>query len=1413
MKTRRIICVYQLSLCCLLAAASAASATTWYVATNGLDTANDGTNGWGDAFATISNAVEHAVTAIEFKLQESGRVSLAVYDAGGRQVRTLLNAEPKEKGRHVVPWDGLDRDGKPLPKGEYTWKLLKSQGLQAEYLMMLGTSTGLNQWPGQHNGPISIACDGESIVVGGAPEGSPLLASVGLDGKFNWNRGQFAAPEAAVDAAMDGERLYSLQSSAILHVLQKSTGENVLGTNQQAIVYGLTLPIRQLEPIAATAQEVVKIEIPVGETLPYLIRKRYLVRMTVGQNEKSNTVIGCKINGQWFGFYGLKPGEKRQMIGPTAYTTPNPADPVDGKIVMEFNFKPSQPGAQWYASEMELVAPVERIDARAGALVATFPAADTLAWVDPDTGKLLEQEKVPDLRDVALLDAHTALVISGDSILKVGRDGTSTPVVTGLTEPTRLAWDSASTTLWVVEGGTSQQIKRYGIDFKLQDALGQVGGRKLGLYQPQDFQMVGGIDGDGRGGFVICEADSAPRRTAHFDRNGKLLREWYGGQQFYTFAAPDPEDPTLVWMDSHWGYLMQVKVDYAKKDWTVRACYRWASEIDPQFFTHYKMARRMIPIRLDMKGDGKKETYLWSDAHYGLLLKVDETAGVLRPVAGLGLLDVGPYPFKPFDQLPLVWQDAARKFSPKISNDNANRLLRGFGWADANGDNQMQSDELRLIPSDGHGFGGSSSSCLFIDDALNLYQGRGYHGENQPAWARFPAQGRTPTGAPIWDWSNSVAGATSPFASTVSLLREPEGAMYTVSQSGGDGYVGQGVYNPGHGWNWPANLIDATAICKWDKEGKLLWQVGPHASRKPQKPGELHCPVYLAGRVNGAIGVCDKIVSPCEFWSEDGLYIGGLLDRRANDGLPARAYAWWRGDMAKGDSFDNMATFQYDMILGGSLTKLANGEVVFFGCGWNNVPVYRVKGWDQIWRQQGTVRLAGNAPYAILKGQGLAGEYFSTDRVTETPVFIQTAPRLWFEPARKGFAWPTAEGKPAVVAARWTGMVEPKFSEEYTLSMYAKGNVRLWLGGKLLVEADGKAGAFHKAFAEPVRLTAGQPYALKVEWTGAPDGECHLNWESLSQPIEHIPAAALYPEPPSKLPVVSVRSSVAEVARPTPNTPGGDADWTVSRDTAGTLPLEVGLEWRGTAAVARDYTSLPVRVTIPAGKTEVRLPVRLIKSNALSPQRELTLAPVVAGHYLLDGTTGVASLTIRDSRNRKLDVTQVTVAGEHMGSVNISIALNQASLTNLVNGSGLDREANPAVHDTDIKNAWHGSWSDPDQTVLTFDLGESCAVSDIRIWNLNSRSAHGQGWGRGPTVWSAAKQIRLSIGEQAGGPLTDLGEFKLHEPSGDRPDGGDLIAMGRNARYVRIHFARPHDSPTIGLAEVEFYGSPNQQKL
>jgi hypothetical protein len=50
-----------------------------------------------------------------------------------------------------------------------------------------------------------------------------------------------------------------------------------------------------------------------------------------------------------------------------------------------------------------------------------------------------------------------------------------------------------------------------------------------------------------------------------------------------------------------------------------------------------------------------------------------------------------------------------------------------------------------------------------------------------------------------------------------------------------------------------------------------------------------------------------------------------------------------------------------------------------------------------------------------------------------------------------------------------------------------------------------------------VTLQAGRKRLMRVEWEGDPgrEGEFHLNRESVSQLIEHVPNECLYPETPT----------------------------------------------------------------------------------------------------------------------------------------------------------------------------------------------------------------------------------------------------------------------------------------------------------
>ncbi|MGB2822093.1 MAG: FlgD immunoglobulin-like domain containing protein, partial [Phycisphaerae bacterium] len=99
-----------------------------------------GTPGVSLAMALALCTGDCAGLVISYTLRQQGRVSLAIYDGEGVQVRTLMSAVGQHAGEHTVVWDGLDRRGLPVPAGEYTWKLLRTEGLRSRYVMSLGTS-------------------------------------------------------------------------------------------------------------------------------------------------------------------------------------------------------------------------------------------------------------------------------------------------------------------------------------------------------------------------------------------------------------------------------------------------------------------------------------------------------------------------------------------------------------------------------------------------------------------------------------------------------------------------------------------------------------------------------------------------------------------------------------------------------------------------------------------------------------------------------------------------------------------------------------------------------------------------------------------------------------------------------------------------------------------------------------------------------------------------------------------------------------------------------------------------------------------------------------------------------------------------------------------------------------------------
>jgi hypothetical protein len=143
------------------------------------------------------------------------------------------------------------------------------------------------------------------------------------------------------------------------------------------------------------------------------------------------------------------------------------------------------------------------------------------------------------------------------------------------------------------------------------------------------------------------------------------------------------------------------------------------------------------------------------------------------------------------------------------------------------------------------------------------------------------------------------------------------------------------------------------------------------------------------------------------------------------------------------------------------------------------------------------------------QGTGLLGEYFSWGQF-EKPTFRRLDSRVRFD-------WGTARPGPGLnqdhFQVRWTGLVQPQFSERYLFELVADDGVRLWVDGQLLVD-QWVTRSEQTTMRGEITLEAGRNYDLTLEYfESSGKAFVSLYWQSDSQPREIIPASQLYPPP------------------------------------------------------------------------------------------------------------------------------------------------------------------------------------------------------------------------------------------------------------------------------------------------------------
>jgi concanavalin A-like lectin/glucanase superfamily protein/PA14 domain-containing protein/glycosyl hydrolase family 2 len=215
-------------------------------------------------------------------------------------------------------------------------------------------------------------------------------------------------------------------------------------------------------------------------------------------------------------------------------------------------------------------------------------------------------------------------------------------------------------------------------------------------------------------------------------------------------------------------------------------------------------------------------------------------------------------------------------------------------------------------------------------------------------------------------------------------------------------------------------------------------------------------------------------------------------------------------------------------------------------------------------------------------------------------------------------------GRSDDVTVRWTGRIEPEFSETYTFSMIGDNGFRLWVDGRLIIN-NWLDNWDVEQIGEPISLQAGQKYDIKVEYFEHNGGSnLRLRWQSASQPKEIVPPEAFY--------------------LPEGFNPPGPESASLAADGT-TLTLDLGEALGRVPGSAVDHfhvtvggTEWPVRRA--DGRRTTRLPERMpVESLAVAPGDSsmlvLTLSvpiPGQAGNTVRVAYDGEGGVTFADGR-------------------------------------------------------------------------------------------------------------------------------------------------------------------------------------
>jgi glucose/arabinose dehydrogenase len=147
----------------------------------------------------------------------------------------------------------------------------------------------------------------------------------------------------------------------------------------------------------------------------------------------------------------------------------------------------------------------------------------------------------------------------------------------------------------------------------------------------------------------------------------------------------------------------------------------------------------------------------------------------------------------------------------------------------------------------------------------------------------------------------------------------------------------------------------------------------------------------------------------------------------------------------------------------------------------------------------------------VALGTGLTARYFtlSNKTFTGTPALTRTDAVINFD---WGQATPNSLISADNFTVRWTGKVQPQYTEQYTFYTTSDDGIRLWVNNVLLIDKWFDQGP-NVEWTGKINLIAGQQYDIKVEYyDNLGRAMARVAWSSTNTAKQVVPTSQLFPE-------------------------------------------------------------------------------------------------------------------------------------------------------------------------------------------------------------------------------------------------------------------------------------------------------------